>query len=334
MRRRHAPRGVHWSKGTDAAKARTGKPDSTLGPDLIRCASAHRTAPALRCGKLRRACSPNGIAPRMVRPGNRFGTFGERWRDAGATLWSKTGCWRHRLGGGADQPTPVQSRTPQNVGLGRPKQWQEWRPPLGAWRTRSNARLAGNGRWERANGIGRGSAETQASVWDNACLLTCTPGTRRRMWTLWMKHGSRSLTSLAMYGGGTAAGLRVGRRSRLRQTPRCQRMLLRQDSPACVGVTNHLWMFVLRHAPTEVGDDNGRRATTAAMRNGYRRGECFEGYEPRCGERCRTARPVGAGTFGFTKQTARGWHRETQRTLSGSGCNMPEPPERSKPSRW
>jgi hypothetical protein len=86
--------------------------------------------------------------------------------------------------------------------------------------------------------------------------------------------------------------------------------------------------------PNRVGDDNGRRATTAVMRNGYRRGECFEGYEPRCGERCRAARPVGAGTFGFTKQTARGRYRETQRTLSGSDCNMSEPPERSKPSRW
>jgi hypothetical protein len=33
---------------------------------------------------------------------------------------------------------------------------------LGTWRTRSNARLAGSGRWERANGIGRGDAEIQA----------------------------------------------------------------------------------------------------------------------------------------------------------------------------
>lgn len=31
--------------------------------------------------------------------------------------------------------------------------------------------------------------------------------------------------------------------------------------------------------------DNGRRATAAVMRCGCRRGECFEGYEPRCGER-------------------------------------------------
>jgi hypothetical protein len=33
------------------------------------------------------------------------------------------------------------------------------------------------------------------------------------------------------------------------------------------------------------GDDNGKRATAAAMRYGCRRGECFEGYEPRCGDR-------------------------------------------------
>ena len=51
-----------------------------------------------------------------------------------------------------------------------------------------------------------------------------------------------------------------------------------------------------------MGDDNGRRATAAVMRYGYRRVECFGGYEPRCGERRAAARPVGARAFGFTKR--------------------------------
>jgi hypothetical protein len=74
-------------------------------------------------------------------------------------------------------------------------------------------------------------------------------------------------------------------------------------------------------------DDNGRRARAAVMRHGCRRGECFEGYEPRCGERHAAARPVGARAFGSTKQLVRGRCRETQRTLSGPDCNTSGPPD-------
>ena len=220
------------------------------------------------------------------------------------------------------------------VGLGRQRHRQDWRPSLGTRRTRSNARLAGNGRWERANSIGSGNAQPRPPVWQKArCSLACTPGTRRRMWTLWTKHGSRSLASLAVYRGGSGQAFGSATEQASAGSP------VPADAAsagfASVGRRHEPSLEVCASARSDgAGDDNGKRATTAVMRHGYRRGECFEGYEPRCGERCRAARPVGARTFGFSKQTARGRHRETQRTLSGSGCKMSEPPERSKPSRW
>jgi hypothetical protein len=51
-------------------------------------------------------------------------------------------------------------------------------------------------------------------------------------------------------------------------------------------------------AGSDAGDDNGRRARAAVMRYGCRRVECFEGYEPRCGERRQVARPLGAWLSG------------------------------------
>jgi hypothetical protein len=71
-----------------------------------------------------------------------------------------------------------------------------------------------------------------------------------------------------VYEGGIAADPRVGQRSGFSQAPRCLRRSPRRHSSACEGVTSHFWRFVLRYGPSEVGDDNGRRATTAAMRHG------------------------------------------------------------------
>jgi hypothetical protein len=312
----------------------TGQPEQALGPDPIRCASAHRTAPAPRCGTLQRACSLDGTAPRTDQPGNRLGSL----RNGGAKQGQPSGA-KSGAGGTASvvaRINPLQSDPGRFSSRSRPTAGTAGLASVP--RDDLNTQQCAPGR-QRQVGAGERHRQRQRAtrppVWQTArCSLACTPGTRRRLWTLWTKHGSRSLASLAVHGGGIGQTLRGRPRSRLRQAPRYQRMLLRQDSPAWVGVTNHLWTLVLRHALTEVGDDNGKKARTAVMRHGYRRGECFEGYEPRCGERCRAARPVGAGTFGFLKQTARGRHRETQRTLSGSGCNTPEPPERSKPSRW
>jgi hypothetical protein len=190
-------------------RRRTGQPEPTLGPDPIRCASARRTAPAPRRGMLQRARSLNGTAPRIDRPGNRLGRSGNGGAMQGQPCGAKSGAGD--TASVVARINPLQSDPDvADVGLGRQRQRQERRPSFGTWRTRSNARLAGNGRWERANGIGRGIAETQAQPGTTRDLLTCAPGTRRRMWTLWTKHGSRSPISLAMYGGGTAAGLRVG----------------------------------------------------------------------------------------------------------------------------
>lgn len=76
-------------------------------------------------------------------------------------------------------------------------------------------------------------------------------------------------------------------------------------SPAWVGVTSHLDRIALRCETAKVGDDNGKRATAAGMRYGCRRVECFEGYEPRCGERHDRSR-LGARSFGIRSESNEG----------------------------
>jgi hypothetical protein len=74
---RDAPLGVcSGRKAPMQRRRRTGQPEQALGPDPIRCASARRTASALRRGKLQRACSLDGTAPRTDQPGNRLGSSG------------------------------------------------------------------------------------------------------------------------------------------------------------------------------------------------------------------------------------------------------------------
>ena len=333
MRQEHTSWGVVRSKGTDAAKAPNRATGSGAGsrPDPV-CfstqdsphASAWDAAESLLSGR---------HSPSNRSAGQPVGVFGERQSEAGATLWSEVGRWRHRLGGGADQPPPVRSRTLQpsvsaGSGIGRIGARPSGRGEHAAMRAWP-ATAGGSGRTASA-----AATRNPAPVWQKArCSLACTPGTRRRMWTLWTKHGSRSLASLAVYRGGSGQAFGSATEQASAGSP------VPADAAsagfASVGRRHEPSLEVCASARSDgAGDDNGKRATTAVMRHGYRRGECFEGYEPRCGERCRAARPVGARTFGFSKQTARGRHRETQRTLSGSGCKMSEPPERSKPSRW
>jgi hypothetical protein len=149
---------------------------------------------------------------------------------------------------GSTPSSPIQDAA--DVGLGRRTQRQERRPSLGMLRTRSNAHLAGSGRWERANGIGRGNANIQAPVWQKArCLLTCTPGTRRRRWTLWTKHGSWSPALRAMHGGGTAAGLRVGHGAgfgKLHGASGCCSGRIRQCASASRIISGHLCFGTFR----------------------------------------------------------------------------------------
>jgi len=67
-------------------------------------------------------------------------------------------------------------------------------------------------------------------------------------------------------------------------------------------------------AAAGVGDDNGRRATAAVMRYGYRRGECFEGYEPRLRGTALAARAYWSGAFGSRSRRAR--------AVSGNAANL------------
>jgi hypothetical protein len=219
---------------------------------------------------LRRACSPGGIAPRIDRPGNRSGNArndaevqgqpcGETSGASGIAsvvartfpLQSVPGRSRHRF-------RPEEAAAGTALRLSGRVEHAVPRHSAPGWQQQAGA--GQRHRWEpRAPRPRSGSDARQPA---------CTPGIRRHEWTLWMKHGSWSSASLAMYEGGIAADLRVGRRRVLRQPPRCQRRPLRRCSPACVGVTSHFWRFVLRYGPTEVRDDNGRRETTAVMRHG------------------------------------------------------------------
>jgi hypothetical protein len=82
-------------------------------------------------------------------------------------------------------------------------------------------------------------------------LLTCTPGTRRQMWTLWTKHGSRSLASLAMYKDGSEAGLRVGHGAgfgRLHDTSGCCFGSVRQRASASRTISGGLCFGTLRRS--------------------------------------------------------------------------------------
>jgi len=90
---------------------------------------------------------------------------------------------------------------------------------------------------------------------------------------------------------------------------------------------------------------NGKGETATVTWYGCRRGDSFEGYEPRCGDRRKTRCP---GKPGLRRLKT----RETQRTPgSAAGCNRPATPsskhenvsllanrayerERRKPSRW
>jgi len=80
---------------------------------------------------------------------------------------------------------------------------------------------------------------------------------------------------------------------------------------------------------TEAKRQNSRRVTAAVMRYGYRRGEFFEGCEPRCGK----GRPF---PIGYRLRSVKGGGTTQKRSELHpvSGCNKPVACARSKPSRW
>jgi hypothetical protein len=192
-------------------------------------------------------------------------------------------------------------------------------------------RLVGNSRRERVSSIGGGNAMSRLRSGRSAVQPACTPGTRRREWTLWTIHGSRSSALRCMEA--VSRGLS-------RQASRCQ--LHRFGGAVSVeSAPRSAHTGVPRYGSLSVGDDNGKGATAAAMRYGCWRGECFEGYEPRCGERSsRLVVILLVARFGWSVDSR---VHEADETRAGPG-NAANPfrtgmqharsPERSKPSRW
>jgi hypothetical protein len=147
---------------------------------------------------------------------------------------------------------------------------------------------------------GAGARHRLVAAWgpgvtrEERCPPVCTPDTRRRADS---SEEARSWPPVphAEHGGGIEVGLRIDRQCRLRQALRYQRH--RHGGVVSVG-RRHELQRISASVESSAGDDNGRRGRAAVMRYGYRRGECFEGYEPRCGERHRVARPLGAWLSG------------------------------------
>jgi len=210
------------SKGTDAVKASGRATGKALGPDRAVHFGACQPI-ASRCGWLWRACSPDGIAPRNNRPGNRSG----RSRNGAEAQGQPCG-----EASGAGGTAPVVARTnplqsdhdAAEAGFGRKKQWQDRRPGsrVGSnTRCFGTSRLAGSSRRERVSGIGGSFAHPRPQFWHSREVTVLYP--RHTAARLRKKRGSWSSTSLAVYEGGIAADPRVGRRSRFRQALRCQR---------------------------------------------------------------------------------------------------------------
>jgi hypothetical protein len=118
-------------------------------------------------------------------------------------------------------------------------------------------RLVGNSRRERVSSIGGGNAMFRLRSGDSAVQPACTPGTRRREWTLWTKHESRS--SALRCTEAASRGLS-------RQVSRCQ--LRRFGGAVSVESASRSAHRDVPRYGSGAGDDNGKRATAAAMRYG------------------------------------------------------------------
>lgn len=151
------------------------------------------------------------------------------------------------------------------------------------------------------------------------CLPTRTPDTRRL-----------ELLSIEQSAG-------RGLRRRLRCTESASTELLRQRARGQRHRrSRHVVSVGRRHEPPRsvrasvrhdgVRDDNGKRATAAEMRYGCRRGECFEGYEPRCGER-RDRSKTRSEVLRDTKRVDRGKHvSKRNEPCPNRAARCPNPP--------
>jgi len=216
MRQCQASRGRTLSKGTDAAKASRQATGTDAGsrPDPV-CFGT-RDRPSHLGVRGAESLLSEWHSPSRRSAGQPAGAIEERRSDAGATLMRSDGCWRHHLGGGADQPPPVRTQTRQS---------RFWPTDAAAGaatvprdeRTRSNARLAGSSRRERANGIGSGNAQPRPQSGKK----------RDNHWLVPPAHGGAS----GIFGRSAGRGLR----HRLRCTEVASRLAIRSADGAGLG---------------------------------------------------------------------------------------------------
>jgi hypothetical protein len=179
-------------------------------------------------------------------------------------------------------------------------------------------RRFGNGLWWRVQGSAFGKDPSCASAWHawlataggSGCvasaMATRAPG-QTRDGTLHIGLYPRHTTARGLFGRNASWSLapRAQRRYRGRSSDLPEEQVSAgSEIPATSSRRCRQRGLAPRTAegPASAGssarDDNGKRARAAVMRYGCRRGVCFEGYEPRCGERRQVARPLGAWLSG------------------------------------
>jgi hypothetical protein len=178
-----APSGVRRSKGTDAVEALRRETGVTLGPDQLWCVQTHQTAIRASARKVAGSLLSGWNSPHSAQAGRPAEVLRERRGDA--------------LGAGGI--TSVVARTILlQTAHDAVRDWlRPGRAVAGvAVTSRGERRRGASARraWlATAGGSGKllGGGSVQSRLWSGATrsLPICTPGTRRREWTLWMKHG-------------------------------------------------------------------------------------------------------------------------------------------------
>jgi uncharacterized protein (DUF2147 family) len=183
---------------------------------------------------------------------------------------------------------------------------------------RDTARLAGSSRRERVNGIGGGSTRSGFRLGQREVHPTCTPGTRRHEWTLHDEARSRPSASRCTKVAASRAtsGMSAAHASAdavsVKSAPRTAPGGACFGTDRAVGGTTTAGRQRPQRCGTAAGEGNASKGTNRVAGNGRHDSSWHTLLEP-----------AGARAFGSTKQAGRERGRETQRTLSVPGCNMP-----------
>jgi hypothetical protein len=324
-RRQRSLSGGCLSKGTDAAKASAAA--GVRSPSCSGCVLAQadigsqlaavgvENSFSRRCRR-RRAGRETGCSASTAAMS--FGGDLEARRRTGDT--TQVVAWTH----------PSDS-TAKDGGFGRRASQCSARPSGRACTVPRHGRLAGNSGRGRVCDR-RWKALFQASVWDRSTCHRSVPpahGDARGL------SGQCAVVVSGLRAGTGAAsksvfGSTVGAGSgRLLEVPatsftRCRQRGSASRAPDSAGCAS-AWRL-------SVANDNGRRARAAVMRYGCRRGECFEGYEPRCGERRASLDRLERG-LRATKRAERGCRSGNAANPVRIGMQHARAPVWSKPSR-